>query len=255
MYEKLVADVKFLEGDYTTAAAMYLEGARDGDATASFNYGYCLWRGMGVQYDPAEAKSFFAFARDLDGGEACYNIAMLYLHGEGVTRDYKKAFEYMNISATHGCIEAQLYLGMAHTSGCMFEPDVVAISLIPYHTPEYRTEYYMLDGDVPDFERDEALRYAAVHQDARRAFEWFRTAARHDPSYVEELSAKGKYLYARCYVDGLGTDFDRDRSIRLMLAAGKSGSPEAIAYIAENGITADMLSSNGRGKLSSGKKY
>ena len=255
MYEKLVADVKFLEGDHVTAAAMYLEGARDGDALASFNYGYCLWRGMGVPYDPTEAKSFFAYARDMDGGEACYNIAMLYLHGEGVTRDYGKAFEYMNISASHGCIEAQLYLGMAHTSGCMFEPDVIAISLIPYHKPEYRTEYYMLDGDIPDFERDEALRYAAVKQDARRAFEWFRTAARHDPTYVEELCAKGKYLYARCYVDGLGTDFDRDRSIRLMLAAGKSGSPEAIAYIAENGITADMLSDTGRKKLSAGKEY
>ena len=255
MYEKLKADVEFLAGNYDAAAKMYLEGARDGDATASFNYGYCLWRGAGVPYDPTEAKSFFAFARDLEGGEACYNIAMLYLHGEGVPRDYKKAFEYMNISASEGCIEAQLYLGMAHTAGCMFEPDVVAISLIPYHKPEYRTEYYMLDGDIPDFERDEELRYAAVHQDARRAFEWFQTAARHDPTYVEELVAKGKYLYAKCYVDGLGTDFDRDKSIRLMLAAGKSGSPEAIAYIAENGITADMLGGKRRAGLSSGRKY
>ena len=48
----------------------------------AFNYGYCLWRGMGAPYDPKEAKSFFAFARDLEGGEACYNIAMLYLADE-----------------------------------------------------------------------------------------------------------------------------------------------------------------------------
>jgi TPR repeat protein len=252
MYEKLVADVKFLEGDHATAAAMYLEGARDGDARASFNYGYCLWRGIGVPYDPTEAKSFFAFARDLEGGEACYNIAMLYLHGEGVARDYGKAFEYMNISATQGCIEAQLYLGMAHTSGCMFEPDVIGISMIPTHKPEYRNYSEMIEGYVPDFEEDEALRYSAVKQDARRAFEWFRIAARHDPTYVEELVAKGKYLYARCYVDGLGTDFDRDRSIRLMLAAGKSGSPEAIQYIAENGITPEMLEQPKRRKLRGG---
>ena len=88
MYEKLVADLKFMEGDHVTAADMYLEGARDGDELASFNYGYCLLLGLGRERDPAEAKSFFAFARDMKGGEACYNIAIQYLHGEGVPRDY-----------------------------------------------------------------------------------------------------------------------------------------------------------------------
>ena len=252
MYEKLVADVKFLEGDYATAAAMYLEGARDGDALASFNYGYCLAKGLGVEKDPHEAKSFFAFARDLEGGEACYNIAMLYLHGEGVAKDYVKAYEYMKISAGQGCIEAQLYLGMAYTSGCMFEPDIVRISLIPCHTPIYRDDSMLLDGEVIDFELDEALRYSAIRQDARQAFEWFQTAARHTPDYVEDLVAKGKYLYARCYVDGLGTDFDRDKSVRLMLLAQKSGSPEATAYIIENGITPEMLKPTGQKKLRRG---
>lgn len=252
MYEKSIADVAFMEGDFETAAQMYLEGARDGDALASFNYGYCLWRGRGVDYDPREAKSFFAFARDLEGGEACYNIAMLYLHGEGVPKDYVKSYEYMKISAEQGCIEAQLYLGMAYTSGCMFEPEIVGISMIPCHTPEYTDTSLMLDGDIPDFELDEALRYSAIRQDARQAFEWFRTAARHSVSYVEDLVAKGKYLYARCYVDGLGTDFDRDKSVRLMLAAQRSGSPEATAYIIEHGITADMLKKSDRKKLGKG---
>ena len=241
MYEKSVADVAFMVGDTETAAQMYLEGAREGDALASFNYGYCLWRGIGAPYDPREAKSFFAFARDLEGGEACYNIAMLYLRGEGVAKDYVKSYEYMKISAEQGCIEAQLYLGMAYTSGCMFEPDIVGISMIPCHTPIYRDDSLLLDGEIYDFELDEELRYSAIRQDARQAFEWFQTAARHTPAYVEDLVAKGKFLYARCYVDGLGTGFDREKSVRLMLAAQKSGSPEATAYIIENGITADML--------------
>jgi TPR repeat protein len=62
MYEKSIADLAFMEGDFERAAEMYLEGARNGDALASFNYGYCLWRGIGAPYDPKEAKSFFAFA-------------------------------------------------------------------------------------------------------------------------------------------------------------------------------------------------
>ena len=110
----------------------------------------------------------------------------------------------------------------------------------------------LLDGEVVDFELDEALRYSAIRQDARQAFEWFQTAARHTPDYVEDLVAKGKYLYARCYVDGLGTDFDRDKSVRLMLLAQKSGSPEATAYIIENGITPEMLKPTGQKKLRRG---
>lgn len=258
MYEKLLADVAFLEGKYEEAAKMYLEGAREGDALASFNYGYCLWRGLGVKKDSYEAKSFFAFSREMDGGEATYNLAMLYLFGDGVSKDYKKAAEYLILSANQGCIEAQLYLGIAYTSGCMFEPDVIGICMIPAHKPEYRTEYFELEGDVSDpyaFERDEALRYEAIKQDGRAAFEWFQAAARHDPTYVEELSAKGKYLYARCYVDGLGTDFDRDKSIRLMALAGKAGSAEAIYYFKENGITAEMISEVvSQKKLGGGRK-
>ena len=241
MYEKLSADVKFLRGEYGSAAKMYLEGAREGDGLAAFNYGYCLWRGLGVNYDPYEAKSFFTFARDVCDGEASYNLAMLYLHGEGVARDYKRAYEHMKHSAEDGCLEALLYLGMAYTAGCMFEPDVVGISMIPYHKPEYLSDIPMIEGEVPDFEEDEAARYAAVRQDARSAFECFQRASRHDPTYVADLVAKGKYLYARCYVDGLGTDFDRDKSARLMLLAEAAGSGEAAQYVIENGITREAL--------------
>ena len=45
MYEKLKADVAFLDGDLALAAEMYHEGAREGDSLAAFNYGYCLrWK-------------------------------------------------------------------------------------------------------------------------------------------------------------------------------------------------------------------
>jgi len=233
-----VANVEFLEGRLKRAAEMYFELAREGDALAAFNYGYCLWRGLGVEKNSAEAKSFFSFARDLEGGAAAYNIAVMYLHGDGVSKDFKKAYEYMQLSANQGCIEAQLYLGMAYTHGCMYQPEIIGITLIPFHKYELLDPAAFLVGEVPEeeFEADEERRYSAIKQDAKRAFECFRAAARHKPDYVEELNAKGKFLYARCYVDGVGVDFDRDKSIRLMLLAGKSGSQEAITYIAENGL-------------------
>jgi TPR repeat protein len=241
MYEKLKADVAFMNGEYESAADMFLEGAREGDSLAAFNYGYCLLKGLGREYNPTEAKSFFSFAANLEGGAASYNLAMLYLHGEGVAQDFALALKHMRISAENGCIEAQLYMGMACTLGCMFEPDVIGICLIPYHKPEYRDiRTPLLSGYVPDFD-EEDMRFAVLRADARAAFEWFRLAARHDPTYVEELSAKGKYLYAKCFIDGLGTDFDRAKGTRLMLVAGKSGSSEAVMFLKENGVTPEMI--------------
>lgn len=238
MYEKLKADVAFMRGELTNAAALYREGAEEGDELAAFNYGYCLLHGCGIRADAAAAKSFFAFAKNMEGGEACYNLAMLYMHGTGVRRNYKTAFSYMKDAAELGCLEAKLYLGMAYTTGCVFEPDVIGISMIPFHKPEYRTpSEALLFGSVPDAEEDEEARYSVVAPDAREAFLWFQAAARHDPTYVGELVAKGKYLYAKCYLDGLGVDFDRRRGARLMLGAGRAGSPEAVAFIAENGLS------------------
>ncbi len=242
MYSKLVADVQYLDGSYEAAAEMYHEGAREGDALAAFNYGYMLWRGIGVERNPEEAKSFFMFARNLEGGEACYNLAMLYMHGEGVCKDYAKTVEYMELSAAMGCVEAQLYMGMACTLGAVLEPDVIGISMIPYHKAEYRDFFApLLSGYVPD-EAEEDMRFAVVKADARRAFEYFKAAARHDTTYVAELVAKGQYLYAKCYIDGLGTDFDRQKGVRIMLSAGKSGSEDAVAFLRENGITPAMIS-------------
>ena len=248
MYEKLKADVAFMNGEYESAADMYYEGAREGDALASFNYGYCLQHGYGRECNPAEAKSYYAFARDMEGGEALYNLAMLYLHGEGVPQNFETALRYMRMSAENNCVEAELYMGMASTLGCMFEPDVIGISMIPYHKPEYRDiSTPLLSGYVPDFD-EEDMRFAVIKADAKEAFLWFQAAARHDPTYARELVAKGKYLYAKCYIDGLVTDFDRTKGTRLMLLAGKGGSMEAVAFLRENGITPQMILAEGKKK-------
>ena len=230
MFELNTAKVAFLDKDYERAAKMFYEGATEGNAEAAFNYAYCLMNGYGVERDPALAKSFYVFASH-SVGEAAYNLAVMYLRGNGVKRNYKKTFEYMKDAAELGVIEAQLYLGVAYTLGSLFEPDVVSISLIPYHTPEYTETVAYIEGEVPDYEADEEARITAVRQDAHSAFTWFKNAAKHSPDYVEDFASKGKYLYARCFLDGLGTDFNLNRGNALMLLAAEDGSEEAMAYL------------------------
>lgn len=235
------AHTLYLDGDTTRAAHAYYELAREGDAAAALAYGYCLWRGIGCERSEREAKSFFSFARELEGGDALYNLSLMYMHGEGVARDYKKCIAYMRDAADLGCVEAQLYLGMVYTTGFLLEPDITGICPIPFHTPEYRQAGQLLTGEVEDAEREEHERSFAVMADAREAFSYFRMAAYADPTYTAELVAKGQFLYAKCYLDGLGTEVDRPRAMRLMLAAGKSGSVEAVDFLRESGVTPDRL--------------
>ena len=235
MYSDNEGKALFLNGQYEEAFRIFSSLASDGDPLSSFHTGWCLLNGYGTPLNASLAKSYFVFASG-KVAEANYNLAVMYLHGTGVMRNYKKSMEYMNDAADMGCIEAQLYLGVAHTLGTVFEPDVIAISLIPYHTAVYRNDSNLIEGDIDivDFEADDEARCAAVRLDANTAFSWFHRAALQDSTYVEDFSAKSKYLYARCFVDGLGTDFNLKRANSLMLVAAADGSAEALDYLTTN---------------------
>ncbi len=230
MQDVKTAKVLFVDGEYEKAANMFFECARDGSAEAAFHYAYCLQHGYGVTKNSEQAVSFYKFAKEKIG-EANYNLAVMYMHGEGVAVDYEKANAFMQDAARADVIEAQLYLGVAYTMGIMFEPDIIFISLIPYHTPISRTEFFELAGEVPDLEKDEDARVKAIRFDPNSAFLWFRRASKHDSTYVEELATQSKYLFARCFLDGLGTEFNRRRGENLMLVAAKDGSKDALMFL------------------------
>lgn len=253
-FNKSSADVAYLNGNYEEAAQMFLEGAREGSDIAAFNYAYCARRGLGVPLDAEEAKSFFSFARDLEGGAACYNLAIMYMQGEGVARDLYTSFRYMSDAADMGCVEAMLYLGMSYTVGYLLYPEIIGISMIPFHRAEFVADGAMMLTGESDFDitEDEEQRSTVIRADARRAFEYFSAAAHADPTYCEDLVAKGKFLYAKCFLDGFGTEFNRTAGLNLMLSAGKYGSPEAVAYLAENGITERLLEEKNNGDNGNG---
>ena len=115
--------------------------------------------------------------------------------------------------------------------GYMYEPDIIALSKIPFHTPIGRDASMLIEGETDFSEKEDELRSRAVRFDPHTAFLWFREAARHSPDYVEDMASRGKFLYARCFLDGLGTDFDREKANRLMLIAAREGSADALESI------------------------
>lgn len=233
MQDVKTAKVLFLDGKLEEACNMFYECAREGDAEAAFHYAYCLQYGYGTARNPELARRFYGYAKELVG-EACYNLSLMYLHAEGGEADYRMAYSLMYDAAVADIIEAQLYLAVAHTMGTLFEPDIIGLSLIPYHSHITRDAVYELVGEVPYSEEDEEMRIRAVRFDPHSAFLWFKRAAKHNSDYVEELASQSKYLFARCFVDGLGTEFDRTRAEELMLVAAADGSPDALRFIEEN---------------------
>ncbi len=233
MQDVKAAKVLFLDGRLEEAFNMFYECAKDGDAEAAFHYAYCLEYGYGTERNPKLARRFYNYAKERIG-EANYNLALMHLHGVGGAVDYRMAYSLMYDAALADVIEAQLYLAVAHTMGTLFEPDIIGLSLIPYHTHITREAVYELMGEVPDLEEDEEMRARAVRFDPHSAFLWFKRAAKHNSDYVEELASQSKYLFARCFVDGLGTEFDRTRAEELMLVAAHDGSPDALRFLEEN---------------------
>jgi TPR repeat protein len=73
---------------------------------------------LGVSQSYQLALYWFKRAAENDGNKvALLNIGDLYYHGFGLEQNYEKAFEYMEMSASSGCIQAMFNLGEMFYAG------------------------------------------------------------------------------------------------------------------------------------------
>ena len=82
------ANACFLRGDYKTAFSMYLNAAVQAhDAEAAFNVAYMYYHGLFVPQSYSLARRYYMAAQMLDGGAAQFNLALMYLRGQGGAAD------------------------------------------------------------------------------------------------------------------------------------------------------------------------
>ena len=62
--------------------------------------------------------------RALDDPEAQFQLAMRYVRGEGVERDYEEAFDWLEVAAKNKHPYAQFRLGMAYLIGLGVKKDM-----------------------------------------------------------------------------------------------------------------------------------
>lgn len=100
--------------------------AIQGDARAQGGLGYIYKLGTySVPQNYAEALTWLSKAADKEDLFAQTQLAGMYLHGEGVSKDYAQAFKYMEVAARRGDVASMRSLGMMHQeiSGDFIEAD------------------------------------------------------------------------------------------------------------------------------------
>ena len=235
------ADAAFLRGDHKAAFDAYFHGATALKLPrAAFNVAFMYQHGFYVPRIERFALDYYAAAQYLEGGVAQFNLALMHLRGQGTDVDFYRAAEYMKRSAAEGCVDAQMYLGVAYTTGCMFDPmDIDCISMIPFRRVIRRKEGTLLFDQSFDPAQDEA-RFSVLEADEYDAAELFEQASRHkDTTYIEAQVGAATLLFGQALIEGLGGEYDPRRGYRLIMrAALEHNSGEAAAYLAAHSMEA-----------------
>ena len=76
-----------------------------------------------VEQNNDTAFTYFKKAADLGNPVGQSGLGLMYLHGKGVSKEYKKAFDYFKKAAEQNWVDGQLQLGNMYYNGLGVNPD------------------------------------------------------------------------------------------------------------------------------------
>jgi len=94
-----------------------VNAANEGDADRQAELAARLATGDGVDKNLRQAVRWYTAAAWQDHEDATYNLALMYLYGEGVEQDSAKSIELLNTAAELGSSDAHMFLGTFYESG------------------------------------------------------------------------------------------------------------------------------------------
>ena len=104
-------------GDYQTALQEWRPLADQGDVDAQYNLALMYLNGQGVPQDFAEAARWYQLAAEQGFPKAQYNLALMYHNGQGVPQDYAEAIKWWRLAAEQGFANAQNNLALMYHYG------------------------------------------------------------------------------------------------------------------------------------------
>ncbi len=242
MFDMIKANVAFLDGKYKEAFDAYTQGAVVyHDPLAAFNLAFMYFQGYHSPVNYVWARRYFHRALGLETGEAHFNLALMHMRGQGGNISMADAFSLMKQSAASGCVHAQIYLGVAYTLGCLYDPvEISCLSRIPFPRVIKQEVSCMLipgKGNDPTLEDQ---RYEIISADEHDAIEMFTmAAAQEDDTYIEEQIGSAKYMLGQAMIEGFGAVYDPQQGYQMMREAALTyGAKDAIHFLMTHKDTA-----------------
>ncbi|MBF0311729.1 MAG: sel1 repeat family protein, partial [Magnetococcales bacterium] len=206
------------EAQQRQGALLYEKMAQDGVAEAEFNYGYCLFNGIGIEKNPREGVVNFFKAAYQGHTRAMYYMGLAYTIGEGVPKDAQLSLQWLLKAAEAGNVAAQFYLSMELGKGTLLEKNpkeslfwLRKAASSGHSWPRRELAYHLGIGDLGEKDLSFALKELEI-------------LTKGD----SEDADSARITLATWYVNGVdGVEQDYQRAIDLLLPLGEKGDPRA----------------------------
>ena len=100
------AIVLYNNEEYDEAFSIYFEIAKQGNATAQFNVGFCFENGSGVEENPNKAFEWYMKAAEQGHATAQFNVGFCFEYGKGVNKNVNQAIIWYKKAAAQGDTDA-----------------------------------------------------------------------------------------------------------------------------------------------------
>lgn len=174
---------------YKTSALLYSQALAAGSTSDSVlvNLGLLYMKGEGVPRNYAKAYTLWSLARSKNNSlTATINLSNMYLNGTGVPQNYHKSFILRRIAANRGNIPSEFILGSMYLTGMGTKKDInKAIKWLSLAANENNGPAQDLLGSIYLYKK-----YG--HVDYQTAFKWFKKSANNNNN---KAAIQLAYLY------------------------------------------------------------
>jgi len=209
--------------DWSAALTACSRDAQSGDAAAQRELGVMYLQGDGVSRDPTQAFAWFKKAADGGSLDAAYQLALMYEAGRGVPRSAAQATAWYKRAAALGDVDSQVKVGMAYENGTGVDANM-----------DQSVFWYRKAADQGNAWAQNRLGWLygmgkGVSRDDARALKYFRAAA-------DQGDPQAEYNVGFMYANGRGVARDDAQAVSWFRKAAAAGWPDAKKELAQRGI-------------------
>jgi len=222
-HQRLLSNVRQAFGTQILSSELNRMITGTGSTTSAYYFvmGMTYYSGLKVKKDYKRSLGYFHEAVLHGNTESYLYLGIQYEKGHGVKWDRKKAFEYYKNGAHHGDADCQSEVGYYFVRGFGVKRD---------KKKGFRTlQSSASSGSVAaQYHLGDCFRFfgSGTEADEVQAVKYYKMAA--EAGHVEAL-----YLYAECWLRGIGVEKNSEYGFALMRTAANVGSADAMRELGD----------------------